>query len=297
MGRLQFAVLIHQEEQSLDRETSSSKADPLRPLARKIAVQRREAALQTHVRAIVSRRAQFAVEVASRLPLFALSAVLPFSARNIHIDREDGYGVPSQVGFLPNPEGTGAFHPPSSTTTPLPLDVVRPRSAPQAISIFGPLEGWPPLGNVVRHDYAGNLIVRVLTIDSVVLRPGVAFRRHAIVEPGVDNVLQVDVRILLVGMVHHLVRVARNHGSSLDLPLCSVIECRTLSEPYPGSIIIVLAANRLVHPAFPVADPPVAAFKGLAPGSLVVETNHLRSLPVVPGPSIHRFYGRSVPEA
>ncbi|KAJ7178768.1 hypothetical protein C8R43DRAFT_942367 [Mycena crocata] len=118
-----------------------------------------------------------------------------------------------------------------------------PVSAPSSNAVVDTERGTPFQRDVP-------LIVEVVVADIVQFEDGLTIFRYAIVDPSVPGFLRRGQTIVLVGMTQQVARLAKNHGSVLDRPLCSVLEC--VPEDDLAPITILLAANASVHPSFEV---------------------------------------------
>ncbi|KAJ7154316.1 hypothetical protein C8R43DRAFT_949965 [Mycena crocata] len=125
-------------------------------------------------------------------------------------------------------------------------------------------------------DYQGRELVEVVAADYVQSPDFLRMVRYAVLEPSRPECLWRDDCVLFIGTVHLVAKLVKNHGSSEDLPLCSVIECLTAnaSVEEPTSIVL-LAANYVVHPSFEVEERPDPRFIGTGQGSVVVELDDL----------------------
>ncbi|KAJ7135264.1 hypothetical protein C8R43DRAFT_1132800 [Mycena crocata] len=138
---------------------------------------------------------------------------------------------------------------------------------------------------ISRVDFRGRPLLEVVTADFVQLLSSFTIMRHAVVDPSEPESLRRDQCVLIVGAIHMPVRFVKNHGSTLEHPLCSVIEC--VSEG--GAIrtpVILLAANFLVHASFTVEEEPNAGYVGTVRGANIFDLGNLADIDHVIGVAV-----------
>ncbi|KAJ7821161.1 hypothetical protein B0H13DRAFT_1920959 [Mycena leptocephala] len=144
----------------------------------------------------------------------------------------------------------------------------------------------------LRFDYQGHLLLEVVAADYVQLSDGFTVLRYAVTEPSSNEFIKRRDSGLVVGMLHQVVRFVRNHGSTIDRPRCTVVECVVESEAV-SSTTVLLVPNGAVHPSFTVDDSPNQIFTGAVEGSRVVELTHLDDVGHVSGFSA-MYYRRAI---
>ncbi|KAJ6579188.1 hypothetical protein DFH09DRAFT_1447473 [Mycena vulgaris] len=225
MGRLTLTALLAEEKLLLDSsDLPPTSSDPFRSLARRLVRERRE---------YKERR---------RAERFHAQVRLDRGPSRNRSPTSSGSGR-SSFPFTPMVVTSPTPSPPPPPSSPRLFVNAVPR-------IQDPFDSRGLSG--LRHDYMGHLIVKVATADFVEGDDGSTVYRHAVLDPGVARVFQADMTVLLIGMVHKLVRVVKNHGCSVQRPFCSVIECEASTAG--TSPVILLVANHLVHPTFTVAQ-------------------------------------------
>ncbi|KAJ6562864.1 hypothetical protein DFH09DRAFT_1082818 [Mycena vulgaris] len=248
LGRLTLTALLAQEKLLLDsRDLPPTSSDPFRSLARRLVRERHE---YKERRRAERYHAQVRLD---RGPSRNRSPLSSGSSRSSSPLTQTASPTPS-----PPPPSSRRFF---------------VNAAPRIQDPFG-RRGLSGL----RHDYMGHLIVKVATADFVEGNDGSTVHRHAVLDPGIAGVFQADMTVLLIGMVHKLVRVDKNHGCSTQRPFCSVIECEALTGGV-SSVVILLVANHLVHPTFIVAPDRSVFYLGAGAGDRVVNYHHLENIP------------------
>ncbi|KAJ7495916.1 hypothetical protein B0H11DRAFT_1910202 [Mycena galericulata] len=262
MGRLTFETLLRQERRALQGKSLRLpiNSDPLRPLARKIATARH-------------------------------------AERQAHGLHGGGQTVSSPVGSVRA----------SSVETVLVSDSPPPSPSPRALERRADLQrrirdqvtreiNGDDETTGMRYDASGNLMVRVVTADSVRRTNSDSSHRtlfrHAVIQPTVPGFLKEGDVVLLVGMVHLLVRTVKNHGSGPEQPSCRVIECH--GDTF---IVLLLVANQLIHPSFQITEHPHPGFVGTESGSSITAEGYLEDVGNVSGISASHYRSLNGAEA
>ncbi|KAJ7665255.1 hypothetical protein DFH06DRAFT_1323649 [Mycena polygramma] len=236
MGRLSITALVHQERHLLDRH----------------------GALEEYIPPQFFRRFARDLILARRTPERRRSGTHCANVRS---------GEPASAfrNYTPVPPGSA----------PIPVALPASRGA-DTLELRHHTSGLGhPLGvfPVIRHDYSGRMLVVAATADCVEMPDGTTMFRHAVLEPTTSSTFKRDDWILLVGMVHDVVRVVKNHGPSSGHPLCSVLECHSRTRG-AVPVVLLLVATPMLHRSFAVEDRPWSPFTGGAPGSQVLAILH-----------------------
>ncbi|KAJ7175668.1 hypothetical protein C8R46DRAFT_1030704 [Mycena filopes] len=131
-----------------------------------------------------------------------------------------------------------------------------------------------------RRDYHNRLLLEVVLADIIQISGGSTTFRYAVTDPSTTFCLRKDDSVLLVGMMHRVARLVKNHGLAHGRPLCTVVECLSDGDLSP---CILLVANQLVHPEFAVETIPNPLFNGAAIQALDLSVlDHMDWVPGVP---------------
>ncbi|KAJ7124842.1 hypothetical protein C8R43DRAFT_958618 [Mycena crocata] len=149
----------------------------------------------------------------------------------------------------------------------------------------------PILPLTIHFDFHGQRLLEVVTTDFVAFHSSFVTPRHAVIDPSDAEVLRRGQRVLVIGSIHMVLRLVKNHGLTTDRPLCTVIEC-VVEDDDAQQAVILLAANFLVHRSFVAEEQPNGFFTGTGEGCAVVGVDGLGRNGVVGGISL--MYYRSV---
>ncbi|KAJ7077477.1 hypothetical protein C8R43DRAFT_966103, partial [Mycena crocata] len=81
----------------------------------------------------------------------------------------------------------------------------------------------PILPLTIHFDFHGQRLLEVVTTDFVAFHSSFVTPRHAVIDPSDAEVLRRGQRVLVIGSIHMVLRLVKNHGLTTDRPLCTVI--------------------------------------------------------------------------
>ncbi|KAJ7093624.1 hypothetical protein C8R43DRAFT_964560 [Mycena crocata] len=247
MGRQNFSSMLEEERvayREYQRPSSHSPTQPFRAFVRSLAREEYEARRSLRYERFEALRASTADGIVRRWSGDTMTA--------------DG-GSPFAVVTVSSDSGDEDYH----------------SFSPSVVSDVGVVDVIEQV-RTAHFDYQHRLLVDVVTADYVQLESGVVIFRHAVVDPSVNGGLRRGQLALVVGMVHRVVRLTKNHGSTENRPFCRVLEC--VAEDLAAPSMVLLAANTVVHPSFTVEMNPDMLLLGQCADVQVVQLDYLDRL-------------------